>query len=126
MFGYKRVVDLDFDKVVEKVREKLAEEGFGILCEIDVKDTLKKKIGVDFDDYIILGACSPKHAHAVLSREKEFGLLMPCNVVVYRDRKNVYISTITPTMFAEQYEDDEIRKVANEIEEKLKRVVDSI
>ena len=126
MFAYSRKFPENFEEVLEKTRKKLAEEGFGILCEIDVKETLKKKIGVDFEDYIILGACSPKHAHGVLSREKDFGLLLPCNVVVYRDGDEVVVSTVLPTELTKMSSDEEIMKIAEEIEEKLKRVVDSV
>ncbi len=126
MFGYSKRYSGDFNEVVERTRKRLADEGFGILCEIDVKETLKKKIGVDFEDYIILGACSPKHAHGVLSREKEFGLLLPCNVVVYKDGDDVVVSTIVPTELAKMSGDEEIMKIAEEVEEKLKKVVDSI
>jgi uncharacterized protein (DUF302 family) len=126
MLGITKEVSGDFEDVVERVREALKEEGFGILCEIDVKETLKQKIGVDFDDYIILGACNPPYAHSVLEESKEFGLLLPCNVVVYRDGEKVYVSTIRPTALAGFSENEVIRNVAGEVEEKLRRVVESI
>ncbi len=126
MFGYSKRFSEDFEEIAERTRKKLADEGFGVLCEIDVKETLKKKIGVDFEDYIILGACSPTHAHGVLSREKEFGLLLPCNVVVYKDKDEVVVSAIVPTALAKMSGDEKIMKIAKEVEEKLKRVVDSV
>lgn len=126
MVGYSRKVDLDFESAVSKVKEKLFEEGFGILCEIDVKKTIKEKIGKDFDDYIILGACNPEYAFGVLTENKEFGLLMPCNVNVYVENGEVYVSAIAPMLLAEQFGSEKIKEIAKEVEEKLKKVVDSI
>lgn len=125
MLGITKEVSGDFEEVVNKVREVLKQEGFGILCEIDVKETLKQKLGVDFGEYIILGACNPPYAHSVLEESKEFGLLLPCNVVVYRDG-GVYVSAIRPTALAGFSESEVIRNVAEEVEEKLRRVVESI
>lgn len=126
MLGITKEVSGDFEEVVEKVRGALKQEGFGILCEIDVKETLKQKIGVDFEDYIILGACNPPYAHSVLEESREFGLLLPCNVVVYRDGDKIYVSAIRPTALAGFSESEVIRNVAVEIEDKLKKVVDNL
>ena len=126
MLGITKEVGGDFEKVVEKVREVLKQEGFGILCEIDVKETLKQKLGVDSDDYLILGACNPPYAHSVLEESKEFGLLLPCNVVVYRDGGKIYVSAIRPTALAGFSESEVIRNIAGEVEEKLRRVVENI
>jgi len=84
-YGYRKEVDMEFESAVAKTKEELKKEGFGILTQIDVKATMKEKIGVDFDDYMILGACNPPFAHKAILAEKEIGLLMPCNVIVYRN-----------------------------------------
>ena len=86
MYGYKKQVDMSYDAAVQNTRDELQKEGFGILTEIDVKATLKKKLDVDYDKYIILGACNPPFAYKALQAEKEIGLLLPCNVIVYEDQ----------------------------------------
>lgn len=126
MIGITKEVSGEFEEVVERVKEALKQEGFGILCEIDVKETLKQKLGVDFDDYLILGACNPPYAHSVLEESREFGLLLPCNVVVYRDGGKTYVSAIRPTALAGFSESEVIRNVAFEVEDKLKKVVESL
>ena len=82
-YGYARVLDLPFGEAVERARAALKDEGFGVLCEIDVKEKLREKLGVDFRNYLILGACNPPLAHQALQQELNIGLLLPCNVVVY-------------------------------------------
>lgn len=84
-YGYRKTLSYDFDEARSKVEEELKKEGFGILTEIDVKATLKKKLDVDFRRYLILGACNPPFAHQALQKEQEVGLLMPCNVILYED-----------------------------------------
>ncbi len=126
MIGYTRKVNLDFEEAVKRVKERLSEHGFGVLCEIDVKETLKEKIGEDFVNYIILGACNPKYAHKVLYQNKEFGILMPCNVIVYEGKDGVYISAMKPRGFADQFGNEEIIEIAEKVEESLKEVVDSV
>ena len=93
-YGYSKKLSLTFSEAVEKTRAELAKEGFGILTEIDVKATLKKKLNIDYENYIILGACNPPFAHKALEAEKEIGLLLPCNVIVYEDKGKVIASEI--------------------------------
>jgi uncharacterized protein (DUF302 family) len=95
-YGYSKSVELDFDDAVARTKEELKKEGFGVLTEIDVKKTLKEKLDVNYDDYIILGACNPPFAHKALEAEKEIGLLLPCNVIVYRKDDKTYVSAINP------------------------------
>jgi uncharacterized protein (DUF302 family) len=126
MYGYKRKVNLQFEKAVLKVREELAKEGFGVLTEIDVKATMKKKLNVEFEDYIILGACNPPFAYQALQVSKDAGLMMPCDVVVYCEKGNTFVNCVMPTAMANLIQDDQSKPIAEKIENKLKKVVDSI
>ena len=123
-YGYKKQVNLPFAETEKRIREELAKEGFGIITEINVKETFKKKLDVDFENYIILGACHPASAYKILQSDKEMGLLLPCNVLVYEDKGSVYVSTVLPkALIAAIGEDSEI---AREIEDKLKKVIDAV
>ena len=126
MYGYTKKVGLTFDEAVKRTREELSKEGFGVLTEIDVKKTLKTKLDVDYDDYLILGACNPPFAYQALQVEKEVGLLLPCNVIVYRDGGESFVSTILPTDAMSIADNDALGVVAVEVEAKLKKLVDSI
>jgi len=117
---------LGFEEAVEKTREKLKEEGFGALTEIDVKKTMKAKLDIDYEDYLILGACNPPFAHKALEAEKEIGLLLPCNVIVYVKEGKTFVSAINPAEAMGMVENDELRGIAGEVGEKLRGVVDSI
>lgn len=126
MYGYKKQVNLPYDKAVAKVREELPKEGFGVLTEIDVKATLKKKLNVDFEDYIILGACNPPFAYQALQVIKDVGLMMPCNVVVFTDKGKTYVEAVNPTMLMSLIQNEKLKPLAEQIEAKLKKVVDAI
>jgi uncharacterized protein (DUF302 family) len=126
MYGYKQQVNLPYPQAVQKAREELIKEGFGVLTEIDVKDTLKKKLNVDFADYIILGACNPPFAYQALQTEKDVGLMMPCNVVIYTDKGKTFISAAMPTALMSLIQNSKLQVTAQQIEEKLKKVVNSI
>ncbi len=125
-YGYKKQVDTSFEETVIKVKEELKKEGFGVLTEIDVKDTMKKKIDADYEDYVILGACNPKFADKVLQVNKEIGLLLPCNVIVYKEKDIITISAIMPTVAMSVASIPELEGIANEVQEKLKKVINSI
>jgi uncharacterized protein (DUF302 family) len=126
MLGYKRKVNLTFEKAVARVREELAKEGFGVLTEVDVKATLKKKLNVDFEDYVILGACNPPFSYEALQVTKDAGLMMPCNVVVFADRGCTFVEATTPTELMKLMQDDRLKPIAERIEARLKKVVDGI
>ena len=125
-YGCKKESTLPFKEAVGKVKEELAEEGFGILTEIDVKATLKKKLDVDYENYLILGACNPPFAYEALKAEKDVGLLLPCNVVVYEDGGKTFVSAILPTVAMEMIENQTLGEIAKQVEEKLKKVVNNI
>ncbi len=125
-YGYQKQVNLPFTEVVEKIRAALAEEGFGIITEIDAQATFKKKLDVEFSPYLILGACQPKSAHTVLQIDKELGLLLPCNVIVYEDAGTVTVSAIMPAALMEAVGKPGLRELADEIEAKLKKAVDRV
>lgn len=125
-YGFSKSVNLSYDDAVLKTTEELKKEGFGILTEIDIKDTLKKKINVDFKKYKILGACNPPLAHKALNTETELGLLLPCNVVVYEDNEKVFVSAFNPMIMTEVVENENLKSIAKEVEQKLLRVVSNL
>ena len=118
-----RQITGQFDNVVDEVEQALSEEGFGVLTRIDVTETLKKKLGVTYPDYVILGACHPASAYQALESTKDIGLLLPCNVIVYEDAGKITISAIRPTIVMQMVANPEIAAVAQEVEEKLCRVM---
>ena len=125
-YGYKRQVNTTFEETIIRTKEELQKEGFGILTEIDVKTTLKKKLDVDFDNYLILGACNPPFAYQALKTEKDIGLLLPCNVIVYETDGKSHVSAIVPTVAMRMVESPGLENIAVEVEKKLKKVIDSI
>ena len=126
-YAFTTILDTSYEDAVSKVTSALKEEGFGVLTEIDVKATLKKKLGVDFRKYVILGACNPPYAHRTLQADLDVGLLLPCNVIVYEtDDRKAYISAIDPVAALEVVKKEELRKIAEEVSEKLKRVIDRV
>jgi uncharacterized protein (DUF302 family) len=127
MYGFSRKLEAGFDDAVERVRGALQKEGFGVLTEIDVSATLKKKLDVDFRKYVILGACNPPFAYRALSAELEIGLLMPCNVIVYEnDGGGVTVAAMDASMLATVTGNEELSEVATTINEKLKRAIGSV
>lgn len=126
-FGFSKTVDLPYEKAVEKARSALKDEGFGVLCEIDLKEKLKEKLGVDFRKYVILGACNPPLAYKTLQQEISIGLLLPCNVVVYETdeagRSVVAAIDAKEMLSVVGGKNATLDSVATEVNEKLKRVV---
>jgi uncharacterized protein (DUF302 family) len=125
-YGYKRKVEYSFDEAVLKVREELEKEGFGILSEINVEEKFRDKLGIEFGKYVILGACNPKLAHEVLSKEIDAGLLLPCNVVVYETNGDVIVSVVLPSMMMSIMESDELEDVAMVAEVKLLKAINAV
>ena len=125
-YGFSKITEYGFEQAIEKVTEELKKEGFGVLTTIDVKDTLKKKIDVDFKKYTILGACNPKLAHGALQVEEELGLLLPCNVIVYEKGGKTVISVFDPIIMTVVIENPEMKPVAEEVKNKLQRVLAAV
>lgn len=125
-YGYKRRVPLSFANAVSKTKAELSKEGFGVLTEIDVKATLKKKLDVEYGNYLILGACNPPFAFQALKSEKEIGLFLPCNVIVYEEGGETFVSAVLPTVAMSMVENPALAVIAVEVEAKLKKVVDSL
>jgi uncharacterized protein (DUF302 family) len=113
-----------FPDVVEHVRDELKAEGFGVLCEIDVQATLREKLGVEQDEYVILGACNPPLAHQALSAEPDLGTLLPCNVVVYRADGTTHISAIDAERMLSIVGNSELAPIAAQVRDKLTAVVE--
>ncbi len=122
-YGCSKQVDLPFSEAVERTKAELAKEGFGVLTEIDVAATLKKKLNIDYGKYLILGACNPPFAYQALQTEREVGLLLPCNVIVYEDSGKVTVSAILPTTAMSIVGNSALLDVAEQVEEKLQKVI---
>ncbi|MEJ2720411.1 MAG: DUF302 domain-containing protein [bacterium] len=127
MYGYSKSTNLGYDDAVVRVREELQKEGFGVLTEIDVKATLKKKLDADFRRYVILGACNPPFARRALLAELDIGLLLPCNVIVYEnDDGGSTVSAMNAGLMAEVTGNDELKIVAEEVNVKLRKAIDAV
>jgi uncharacterized protein (DUF302 family) len=119
--------DGSFDEAIARVTERLKDEGFGILTEIDVKETLKKKLNVDFHKYRILGACNPAFAYQVLQAEDKIGLMLPCNVIVQEmDNGTVEVSAIDPVASMQAIQNPALGDIAAQVRAKLKGVIDNL
>jgi uncharacterized protein (DUF302 family) len=125
-YGFSKTIDLPYEQAIEKVTVELKKEGFGVLTSIDVKETLKQKINVDFKKYTILGACNPPIAHRALQEEEEIGLLLPCNVIVYEKEGKTRVSIFDPMVMTWIMENDQMKPIASEVQERLQRVLKAI
>ena len=126
-YYFNKILDVSFDEAIEKVTEELKKEGFGILTDIDVKGTLKKKLDVDFREYRILGACNPNFAYKALQNESRIGTMLPCNVIVQENEEGeVEVSAIDPISSMQAVQNPDLEGIANQVQAKLKKVVDSL
>ncbi len=122
-----RIVDeRDFDAVDARTRDALAARGFGVLTEIDVRETMKKKLDVDMDDYRILGACNPQMAHRAIGLEPKIGAMLPCNVILRRVDGGIEVSAIDPLESMQAIDNPELKQVAGQVRDMLAEVVASI
>jgi len=127
-YGIKKTVELTYEETIARVTETLKTQGFGILTEIDVKQTLKKKLDKDVAPYVILGACNPPLAHQALTEEQDIGLLLPCNVVVYEDTEsgNTVVGAIDPEAMVQITARDDMKEFAAAVKQKLTEAIKAV
>lgn len=126
-YGFTKVVNLDYELAVERVKEELKKEGFGVLTEVNVKETLKKKLDVDFKPYVIIGACNPPFAYKALQAEEQIGLLLPCNLIVYVNNNNeTVVAVIDPIASMQKVNNDKLSEIAETIQAKLIKVISNL
>lgn len=125
-YGFTKELDIPYETVVDLVREALQKGGFGVLTEIDVKEKMKEKLGLDMKKYIILGACNPPHAYKAILAEENIGLMLPCNVIVYEKDSKTVLAVIRPTAAMQMIDNVELQKIAQTVEGELKKVFDAI
>ena len=125
-YGFRKEIDLPFVKAEEMVTQELKKKGFGILTKIDVKEKFEEKLGIEFKNYVILGACNPPYAHKAILAEEDIGLLLPCNVVIYEEKGKTMLSIIRPAIAMGMVENEALKQIATEVEAMLKQVFDSV
>lgn len=125
-YGMSTRVGLSYEEAVDKTKAALKEEGFGVLTEIDVKATIKEKLNLDFQKYVILGACNPPMAHRAMSADPAAGLFLPCNVLVYEGDEGTVVSAMDPVAMMSGVENEQLKQVAAEIRPRLERAVQKV
>lgn len=125
-YGFSKTVSVPFDEAVEKTRAALQQEGFGVLTEIDIKEKLKEKLGVNFRRYLILGACNPPLAYETLKEEIDIGLLLPCNVIVYEQNGGTVVSAVDAAKMLSVVGNPKLEATARTVNEKLRRVIENL
>jgi uncharacterized protein (DUF302 family) len=125
-YGFTRTVNLPYEAAVQRVTEELRDQGFGVLTKIDVKETLKEKLNIEFTKYVILGACNPPLAHSALEVEMDIGLLLPCNVIVYEKEGKTVVGAFDPLMMVPLVGKAELGAIAAEVKQRLEAVLANI
>jgi len=126
-YYFNKTVKGNFEDIIDKVSKELENEGFGVLTDIDIKSTFKKKLDVDFQNYRILGACNAPYAHKALTAEDKVGTMLPCNVIVQQlDDNSIEIAAVNPLASMQAINNSELKEIADEISEKLKKVISNI
>jgi len=126
-YGIEKTVGLSYQDTLNKVKSELKEEGFGVLAEIDMQKTFKKKLDEDTNNYVILEACNPSFAYEGMGEEPELGLLLPCNVIVFEtDKKKIKVAAIDPEKALGMSENKRINEIAQEIKSRLERVIENV
>jgi uncharacterized protein (DUF302 family) len=126
-YYFSKTIGSGFEEAVSKVKQALKGEGFGVLTEIDVKETLKQKLDVDFNKYIILGACNPPFAFKALQAEDKIGTMLPCNVIVQEiDDGEIEVAAVDPIASMQAIKNPDLHDIADQVQKKLKKVIDSL
>lgn len=125
-YYFSKTLGVTFDEAIARVTDELKKEGFGVLTEIDVKETLKKKLNVDFHRYKILGACNPPFAYQALQAEDKIGTMLPCNVIVHETTGGVEVAAIDPIVAMAAVLNPKLAEVAKQVQAKLKKVIESL
>ena len=125
-YGFTKELDIPYETVIELAREALKKEGFGVLTEIDVKEKMKEKLGLDMRKYIILGAGNPPNAYKAILTEENIGLMLPCNVIVYEKGNKTVLSVIRPAVAMQMIDNVELQKLAEAVEGQLKKAFDFV
>jgi uncharacterized protein (DUF302 family) len=126
-YSFNKILDMSFDDAVNRVMDELKKEGFGVLTDIDVQMTLKKKLDVDFRKYRILGACNPAFAYKALQAESRIGTMLPCNVIVQEtEQGKIEVSAIDPIASMQAIGNPKLKDIANQVQAKLKKVIENL
>jgi len=126
-YGYSKTLNVSYEDALVRVTEELKKEGFGVITEIDVKETFKKKLGMDFKKYKILGACNPNIAYRALNQETELGLFLPCNVIVYENEQGkTVVTAINPIVALSRIDNPQLEPIAREVSGRLQQVIAAI
>jgi uncharacterized protein (DUF302 family) len=125
-YAFGKTVDAPYAEVVQRTRDALQGEGFGIITEIDVLATMKEKLGREVAPYVILGACNPEYAHRVLETEPDLGLLLPCNVIVYETGEGIRVSAVDPEAMLNLAGNGELAGIAAEVKARLQRAMERV
>jgi uncharacterized protein (DUF302 family) len=126
-YSFNKILDMSFDDAVNRVMDELKKEGFGVLTDIDVQMTLKKKLDVDFRKYRILGACNPAFAYKALQAESRIGTMLPCNVIVQEtEQGKIEVSAIDPIASMQAIGNQKLKDIANQVQAKLKKVIENL
>ena len=126
-YYFNKTLDENFEKVIDRVKDELKREGFGVLTEIDIKETLKNKLDVDFKEYIILGACNPSFAHKALKAENKIGTMLPCNIIVQElEKGGVEVAAVNPMASMQAVENEQLNTIAKEVTDKLQNVINRL
>ena len=127
MYYFNKVLDDDFDSVINKTTEALKEEGFGVITEIDIKKTMKEKLDIDYRNYKILGACNPKFAHQALLKEDKVGTMLPCKVIVQStDNGQVEVAAVNPLESMKSIKNESLEEIASVVTHKLRSVIENL